>query len=69
MTDSQPIAHAIELAERILSEVTRPEQDWASVRGLATSLARLAQAASQSGPGPPPDAGGSRGGPPGSGHE
>lgn len=40
--NSQPVARAIELAERILNEVTRPQQDWRAVRSIAISLARLA---------------------------
>lgn len=42
MPESQPIARAIELAERILNEVTRPRQDWSAVRSMAISLASLA---------------------------
>lgn len=47
MPDSQPVARAIKLAERILSEVTRPQQDWGVVRSLAISLASLADRASR----------------------
>lgn len=40
--NSQPIARAIELAEGILDEVTRPQHDWSAVRSMAISLASLA---------------------------
>jgi hypothetical protein len=42
MPDNQSTARAIKLAERILNEVTRPQQDWGTVRSMAISLASLA---------------------------
>jgi len=40
--DEQALVDAIELAERILDEVTRAEQDWRAIEHLADALARLA---------------------------
>lgn len=50
--DSQTIARAIKLAEQILSEVTRPQQDWDAIQNLALSLANLARHAAREPPSP-----------------
>jgi predicted MarR family transcription regulator len=41
MTDEELTAHAAELAERILEEVTSIEQDWATISALARQLSVL----------------------------
>lgn len=50
MPGNRPIIHAAELAEEILSEVTRPRPDWVSLRSLAISLAGLADGQAQEEP-------------------
>jgi hypothetical protein len=42
MPDDPTVTDAIELAERILGEVTRARQDWRAIEHLAASLATLA---------------------------
>jgi hypothetical protein len=47
---------AAELAERILDEVTRPNQNWCNIAVLARELAALADAAARlRGRGPRPE--------------
>jgi hypothetical protein len=47
---------AAELAERILDEVTRPNQNWCNIAVLARELAALADAAApHGGRGPRPE--------------
>lgn len=45
MLDEQIITEAIDLAERLLDEVTRAEPTWQLVEHLANALAQLAAAA------------------------
>jgi hypothetical protein len=45
MTDEPTITEAIDLAERLLDEVTRAEHDWEAVEHLADALAKLAATA------------------------
>ena len=55
MTGDDLTSGAAELAERILDEVSRPNQDWCTVAVLARELASLADAAAggrDRGPGP-----------------
>jgi hypothetical protein len=57
MSDDPTITDAIELAERILLEVTRADQDWRAIEHLATSLAVLAADAQLNPGGPEPGRG------------
>jgi hypothetical protein len=54
MPNDPTITEAIELAERILREVTGAVQNWQSIEHLATSLAALAGHAQRSAEGPEP---------------
>ena len=40
--EEKTITHAVELAERVLDEVVRPDVRWRKVEHLAGALARLA---------------------------
>jgi hypothetical protein len=40
--DEQVLVDALDLAERIVDEVTRAQQDWRAIEHLADALARLA---------------------------
>jgi hypothetical protein len=52
-----PTPEAAELAERILDEVSRADQNWCNIAVLARELAVLADAAASPGePGPRPEA-------------
>lgn len=52
MTDGELTSEAVELAERILDEVIRPEQNWCNIAALARALATLADAGATGGGGP-----------------
>jgi hypothetical protein len=52
VTDDELTSEAVELAERILDEVIRPEQNWCNIAALARALASLADAAAPAGGGP-----------------
>lgn len=47
MTDEQTTAHAADLAERILDEVSSAEQNWAAVEHMASALAEIAAQAAR----------------------
>lgn len=49
--DSEALARAIELAEQIVCEVARPQQDWGALRNMAIELARLADQLARDTPG------------------
>ncbi len=42
MTDEQTTAHAADLAERMLDEISSAEQNWAAVEHMANALAKIA---------------------------
>jgi hypothetical protein len=42
MTAEQTLITAFDLAERILDELTRPDQNWLAIEHLASALAELA---------------------------
>jgi hypothetical protein len=52
VTDGELTSEAVELAERILDEVIRPEQNWCNIAALARALATLADAGATGGGGP-----------------
>lgn len=47
MTDERTTARAADLAERILDEISRAEQNWAAVEHMANALAELAARAAK----------------------
>ena len=47
MTGDDTAVHAADLAERILDEVSRAEQNWPAIEHLANALAELAARAAQ----------------------
>ena len=49
MSADERISGAAELAERILDEVSRPNQNWSNIAVLARELAALAEAAALGG--------------------
>ena len=51
MTGHDPTSGAAQLAERILDEVIRPDQNWGTIAVLARELAAVAEAAAPGGPG------------------
>ena len=51
MTGDELISAAAELAERILDDVSRPNQNWGKIAALARELAQLADAAALGGEG------------------
>lgn len=48
VTSDDPTPGAAQLAERILDEVSKPEQNWCNIAVLARELAALADAAALS---------------------
>jgi hypothetical protein len=42
VTADDPTSQAADLAERLVDEVARADQDWELIRALAVQLARLA---------------------------
>jgi hypothetical protein len=52
VTDDELTSEAVVLAERILDEVIRPEQNWWNIAALARALATLAEAGATGGSGP-----------------
>ena len=58
MSDENVVAAAADLAERILDEVSSPDQDWGTIASWARELAALADGAASPGGQsrrPPPD--------------
>jgi hypothetical protein len=51
VTSDDPTPGAAQLAERILDEVSRPDQNWCNIAVLARELATLADAAATPGSG------------------
>jgi hypothetical protein len=49
VTRDEPTSGAAELAERILDEVSRPDQNWCNIAALARELAALADSAAPGG--------------------
>jgi hypothetical protein len=47
MSLDDPTSRAAGLAERLVDEVARPDQDWARIRALALELADLARKAAR----------------------
>ena len=45
MTGDELVSAAAELAERILDDVSRPNQNWGEIAAVARELAKLAEAA------------------------
>jgi hypothetical protein len=50
VTSHDPTPGAAQLAERILDEVSKPDQNWCNIAVLARELAAVADAAASSGP-------------------
>jgi hypothetical protein len=42
MTADDPTSYAADLAERLVDEVARPDQRWATILSIAAELARFA---------------------------
>lgn len=49
MTGDELVSAAAELAERILDDVSRPNQNWSEIAAVARELAALAEAAALAG--------------------
>ncbi len=49
MVDDRTVREATDLAERLLEEVSRADQDWPAIEHLADALARLAASAARGG--------------------
>jgi hypothetical protein len=49
VSGGDPTTGAAQLAERILEEVTMPNQDWCNIAALARELAVLAESAAPGG--------------------
>jgi hypothetical protein len=49
VSGDEPTSGAAELAERILDEVSRADQNWCNIAALARELAALADAAAPAG--------------------
>lgn len=47
MTEGQTTAHAADLAERMLDEISSAEQNWAAVEHMANALAEIAARAAR----------------------
>lgn len=48
MSDEQAVTEAAILAEQIVDEISRAEQDWAAIVRMANRLARIAADAARS---------------------